>query len=526
MNEKEILVKCSEKLETILELAEILLDFFLQEGFTPDEFKFLSELSILLGLLRNVSTLSLENRAIISHSKILRHFSYFVYIKLGTEENMGVFSKSSYEIIKMLDRPLPEETCYNNAHIKECMLLTCRFLQLLANISVDCNVEYSVSYSNGLVRASLILLQDYLFKTMYPFGFINIYLVELIALVFGRSQGIKTDTSAVACSFHLLYNLTKSRPCTMDEITGKRELFECFIFVSVSMYLNELRYAGTENLKSSEWIFFFFKDVLSRNPTVFCDLYFYKHSEESKADCDASLIYLTMQEPFVKLSMFENNTAHISEAKITREIFTLQKHISDSLITEHEFKDILLEICADIDTNPNLKQDVQESSEKNIASQILALDDVSEAVLSELERGASYLNQFVNTQIESCSGVMNKNQEDFSSSRLGNIKGWISIFRINMSKDERNFEFFNTVLTNLASILKTMLKFKRYLADPVKNKDEETKHTWKRISEEISMASVIQAISTICYGNTQLQNSFCRVQDSKFLTNITLFEYF
>lgn len=359
---------------------------------------------------------------------------------------------------------------------------------------------------------------------MYPFGFINVYLAELALLAFGRSQGIKADTTAVASSFHLLYNLTKSRPGTLEEIIGKKELLECFIFVSVSMYLDALRHAGVENLKSSEWIFFFFKELFSKNPPMFRDLYVYKHSEESTTDCDASLIYLTMQEPFVKLSMLESNTADISEAKITREISTLQKYISDTMITEYEFKDTLLEICVEIETNPNFKQDPQEPRKEGIACQIVALDQVSGEVLSELERGASYLDQFVKTQLESSSGSASENQEAFSVSRLGNVKGWISILRICTLKDERDLEFFDTVLTSLACILKAMLRFRRHLAEPANSRDEEAKHTWKLVSEEISMASVIQAISTICYGNSRLQNSFCQDKDSKLLTNPTLCE--
>lgn len=152
VSEREFLAKCSDKLETMLELTEVLLESFLAKGFAPGDLKLLSELSVLLGLLRNVSTLSLEHRMVISNSKTLKHLSCFIYIKLGTEEKMGLFSIASYGIIKMLNNSPPEEACYDHAHLKECLLITCRFLQLLANLSVDSKVEYQVSHSRERER--------------------------------------------------------------------------------------------------------------------------------------------------------------------------------------------------------------------------------------------------------------------------------------------------------------------------------------------------------------------------------------
>lgn len=356
-----------------------------------------------------------------------------------------------------------------------------------------------------------------MFKTIYPFGCINIYLFELISLSLGHLQGINIETSTVACTFHLIYNLIKNRPVTLEEIISKKELFGCFIFVAISMYFNTLKHTTIQNLKSSEWIFFFFKHLLSENPCTFRDLYFYKHSEESTIECDASLIYLTMQEPFVKLSMLENNYIDISDAKITKEIIILQKLLSTSIITEHEFKDCLLEICVEIETNPNLKQNVQELVDKNIISQIFLLDGIFDTILSELKVGVSYLEQFINLQIEDWSlKSENKNLVKFSISKLGNIKGWVSVLRISTPKDESNIDFFSKVNISLIDLLRIMLKFRRHLICPNHIIVEEIKATWKLVSEEISMASIIQAISTICYGNVQLQNSFSQNQDGKF----------
>ncbi|KAH8582443.1 uncharacterized protein ELE39_001099 [Cryptosporidium sp. chipmunk genotype I] len=499
-NDKAKLCQCSGKLATILELSEIILESFQPKGFTSDELKLLSEFSVLLGLLRNVSTVSLENRRIISNSKIFKNLSYFIYIKFGAKENMGLFNLISYEILKVLEDQSPEDFSYNIDYFKEFLLLSCRFFQVLANISVDTDTDR----------------QEYIFKVIYPFGCINIYLFELISLALGHLQGIKIEESAVACSFHLIYNLIKNRPVTFNEIIGKKELFGCFIIVAISMHFNALKHASVGNLKSSEWIYFFFKHLLSENPYTFRDLYFYKHSEESTIECDASLIYLTMQEPFVKLSMLENNSTNISDAKITKEIFILQKLLSNSIITEYEFRDILLEICVEIETNSNLKQDLQESIDKNIISQIFVLDGIFDAILLELEAGISYLNKFINLQIENCfSKVKNKNLAEFSISKFGNIKGWISVLRISTPKDESNIDFFCKVIISFADLLRIMLKFRRFLIDSNSTRDEEIKATWKLISEEISMASIIQAISTIYYGNIQLQDLFTLIQDDK-----------
>ncbi|KAJ1613602.1 hypothetical protein OIY81_912 [Cryptosporidium canis] len=494
--QKVILSKCSEILGVILELTDSILELLQLEDYSYGELRLLSELSILLGLLRNVSTVSIENRQKISSSKLFRNLNNFIYIRLNTEEKIGLLNTASFKMLKVLCRSSPEEAYYNDSQLRECLLLTCRLLQLLANISIDCDIEY----------------KNYLFKTMYPFGFINIYLVELIFLAFGLSQGSKVETSAVACSFHLIYNLIKSRASTMGEIIEKRELFECFIFVSVSMYLNSLKHVGTEQLKSSEWIFFFFKSVLSENPQIFYNLYFYSHSEESKYDCDASLIYLTMQEPFVKLSMLENSIVDISDAKITKEILLLQKHISDTMLTEYEFKDIVLEICTEIETNPNFKHEPHEPKE-HIISKIFTIDNMLLGILLELKSGISYLDQFVKLQIGGSSELADMSQEGFSVTKLGNIRGWISIFRISTPKDESNLDFFDEVLINLANILETMLKFRKCMVKSTNSKHETMNSVWRQVSEEVSMTSVIQAISTICFGNIRLQNSFCKVQE-------------
>ncbi|KAL3127011.1 hypothetical protein CHM_7g2180 [Cryptosporidium hominis] len=409
--EEAILSQCSKYLGTILGLTEVILESFQLNGFTPIELKLLSELSILLGIIRNISTISFENRKIISNSKIFKNLNYFIYIKFRNEENTGLLSLVSYEILKVLEHQSPEGLPYNAHHFNEFLLLSCRFLQILANISIDSDTDY-------------------------------------------------------------------------------------------------------QNLKSSEWIFFFFKHLLSENPCTFRDLYFYKHSEESTIECDASLIYLTMQEPFVKLSMLENNYIDISDAKITKEIIILQKLLSTSIITEHEFKDFLLEICVEIETNPNLKQNVQGLVDKNIISQIFFLDGIFDTILSELKVGVFYLEQFINLQIEYWSlKLKNKNLVKFSISKLGNIKGWISILRISTPKDESNIDFFSKVNISLIDLLRIMLKFRRHLICPNHIIVEEIKATWKLVSEEISMASIIQAISTICYGNVQLQNSFSQNQD-------------
>ncbi|OII74092.1 uncharacterized protein cubi_02894 [Cryptosporidium ubiquitum] len=501
VNEKPILSKCSEKLGVILELSEFIIESFKQKGFTPDELKLLSELSVLLGLIRNISTVSLENRRIISNSKIFKNLNYFIYIKLGNEEKMGLFNLVSYEILKVLDYPSPKDISYNAEHFKEFLLLTSRFLQILANISVDNNIEY----------------RKYLFKALYPFGFINIYLSELISLALGNSISIRTETSTVACSFHLIYNLIKNKTVTMDEVVCKKELFGCFVFVAISMYFNTLRYANTENLKSSEWMFFFFKYLFSENPSTFSDLYFYKHSEDSTIECDASLIYLTMQEPYIKLSMLESNNKNISDAKITKEILILQKYLSNTIITEYEYKEILLEICVEIETNTNFKQNLQESADQNIISQILLLNGTFDTILSEIEKGVSYLDQLINLQIENyLSSARSKNPVGFSVSKFGNVKGWVSVLRINTPKNESNIDFFGKALINLADLLRVMLKFRKHLIKSKSIGNEEIRTIWKLISEEISMASIIQAISTIFYGNTQLQNSFTLIQDGKF----------
>ncbi|KAJ1611247.1 hypothetical protein OJ253_949 [Cryptosporidium canis] len=496
VRQKVILSKCSEILGVILELTDSILELFQLEYDSNGILRLLSELSILLGLLRNVSTVSIENRQKISSSKLFRNLNNFIYIRLNTEEKIGLLNTVSFKMLKVLCRSSLEEACYNDLQLRECLLLTCRFLHLLANISIDCDIEY----------------KNYLFKTMYPFGFINIYLVELIFLAFGLSQGSKVETSAVACSFHLIYNLIKSRTNTMGEIIEKRELFECFIFVSVSMYLNSLKHTGTEQLKSSEWIFFFFKSVLYENPQIFYNLYFYNHSEESKYDCDASLIYLTMQEPFVKLSMLENSIMDISDAKITKEILLLQKHISDTILTEYEFKDIVLEICTEIEANPNFKHEPDEPKE-NIISKIFTIDNMLLSILLELKNGTSYLDQFVKLQIGGSSELAYMSQEGFSVTKLGNIRGWISIFRISTPKDESNLDFFDEVLINLANILESMLKFRKCLVKSTNSRHEKMNSVWRQVSEEVSMTSVIQAISTICYGNIRLQNSFCKVQE-------------
>lgn len=352
---------------------------------------------------------------------------------------------------------------------------------------------------------------------MYPFGFINIYLVEVIFSSLGYLKGIKIESSNVICSFHLIYNLIKNRPVTTNEILSKKELFCCFTFVSISMYFNALKNADIENFKSSEWIFFFFKHLFSENPSIFRDLYFYEYSEEPNVECDASLIYLTMQEPYVKLSMFENNNKNISDAKITKEISILQKHLSNTVITEYEYKEILLEICVEIETNPNFKQNSEELVEKNIISQILALDGIFETIVSELEKGVSYLDQFVNFQIEDYSSrSTDKNLAEFSLLKLGNIKGWVSVLRVNTLKNESNIDFFSKVLLTLADLLRIMLKFRRHLIESKNFTNEKIRSIWKLISDEISMASIVQAISTICYGNIKLQNSLTLVQDGKF----------
>lgn len=139
------MIKCSEKLEVILGLSEVILESLKPKSFTRDELKLLSELSVLLGILRNVSTVSFENRKIISNSKIFKNLSYFIYIRLVNEDNIGLFNIISYEILKVLDSSPTENISYNSEHLKEFLLLTSRFLQALANISVDSNVEYQVS---------------------------------------------------------------------------------------------------------------------------------------------------------------------------------------------------------------------------------------------------------------------------------------------------------------------------------------------------------------------------------------------
>ncbi|KAK9171478.1 Spinocerebellar ataxia type 10 domain protein [Cryptosporidium meleagridis] len=497
-NEEAILFQCSRNLGTILGLTEVIIESFQLKGFTPVELKLLSELSVLLGIIRNISTISFENRKVISNSKIFQSLNYFIYIKFSNEEKMGLFSLVSYEILKVLENQSPEGFSYNDCHFNEFLLLSCRFLQVLANISIDSDTDF----------------QKYLFKAIYPFGCINIYLFELISLHLGNFQGINIESSSVACTFHLIYNLIKNRPVTLNEILSKKELFGCFIFVAISMYFNTLKHTTLQNLKSSEWIFFFFKHFLSENPFTFRDLYFYNHSEESTIECDASLIYLTMQEPFVKLSMLENNYIDISDAKITKEIIILQKLLSNSIITEHEFKDILLEICVEIETNPNLKQNSQELVDKNIISQIFLIDGMFDTILSELRIGVSYLEQFINLQIEDWSlKLKNKSLEKFSISKLGNIKGWVSVLRISTPKDGSNIDFFSKVNISLVDLLRIMLKFRRHLISSNHIIVEKIKATWKLVSEDISMTSIIQAISTICYGNVQLQNLFSQNQD-------------
>ncbi|KAF7459045.1 Spinocerebellar ataxia type 10 domain protein [Cryptosporidium felis] len=504
VNDRNFLVISSERVETIIELTEIIIQLVHSEKFTFETLRLLSELSVIFGLLRNISTVSPEIRKRLRNSELLSDLSFFIYVKLNNQEKYGFFNFISHKMLAMVGLNILEGDGNLSIYLNECLLFPCRFMQLLANVCVDSTPEY----------------KDYFFKMMYPFGLMNISFVELIWIESILNDKREMETTSVGTIFHLLYNLIKCRPNTLSDIIGRKELLGCFLYVALSFYLNEIKYSNSENLKSSEWIFFFFRKILSENPNIFCELYSFNHSEDTSTECDASLIYLTIQEPLVKLSLLEKNTINISEAKTTREIQLVQKYLKKTMISEFEFKEVLLEILLELGMNSVYKVNCSEN-EETVVSKVVSLKDTWEIILNELVRGASYLGELSSylSSLDTSNDLGLDGKFSFKLQNLGNLKGWISVLRIRAFNYKDHFELYCITLEKLVSIIGHMINLRNSILRLRVTGNDEVLFIWKQISEEVSLSSAIQAISTICYSNVELQDFFGTIQNGKLSTS-------
>lgn len=142
-NDKDFNFRCAKELNLILESIEIILQTQIS-NINFEILKLLSELSILIGVVRNISTLSLDYRRIISNSKIFATLDMLIYSNVNNKEKLGFLNLIAFELLKF-DKISFGKNHFFVEYYNEFLLLQNRILQLLANVVIDSSVEYQVS---------------------------------------------------------------------------------------------------------------------------------------------------------------------------------------------------------------------------------------------------------------------------------------------------------------------------------------------------------------------------------------------
>ncbi|KAH8741648.1 hypothetical protein FG386_003622 [Cryptosporidium ryanae] len=329
---------------------------------------------------------------------------------------------------------------------------------------------------------------------------------------------ININTTAVESVYHLLFILFKNRPDLLDYALEKKDFLNSFIYISLSMHTYSLRFICERESKHSEWIFFLFKYIITKDPSYFCDLYSFECSEDTTMECDSSLMYLTILEPFVRISMIKNNLKNISDLMMPQAIREIQNFISKTIISSLEYKDILLNIIFELDTNVNLK----DANNKSILFSILQEKINKEIAICEMNKYYSHLSKYLTEKLEFVKVnntllINNHSNTDVGISNIVNIKTWISLFQIELDNYEFDNSFFEEIFRILSSILKCMLDFRREFIKFEEIKIKVEGSIWTNTSQVVSISSLLQAILTISLKNKYLLSKIKELDEGKFI---------
>ncbi|KAH7650354.1 hypothetical protein FG379_003426 [Cryptosporidium bovis] len=322
---------------------------------------------------------------------------------------------------------------------------------------------------------------------------------------------INIRTTVVGSVYHLFFILFKNRPDLLDSALEKKEFLNSFIYISVSMYLYSSKFIDTNESMHSEWIFFLFRYILTKYPSYFGDLYSFEYSEDNSMECDSSLMYLTILEPFVRISMIRNNLESISDLMMSQVIREIQNSVSKTIISSLEYKDVLLNILIELETNTNLRED--KNNRGSILLNVLHEDINKEIFLCEMKKYYCCLNKYLKEKLELVKSngsllIISGSDMDESILILENAKTWISVFQLELDDYEFDIVFFEEILGILLSILKIMLDFRRECVEieGIRTKIDES--IWSKISQVISISSILQAILSISSNNEHMLCKF------------------
>ncbi|KAK6590424.1 hypothetical protein RS030_152284 [Cryptosporidium xiaoi] len=142
--DKNFLLHCSKYLNVFINLIDSMQDLSFIRDIDEKVIKRLSELSLLIGIIRNISSLSEECRRTISKSSVFLNLEKLVYNRKN-DENIGILNIISFEIARINPESHLALASYLHNFNCELFLFPCRLLQLLANLAVDSCSEYQVS---------------------------------------------------------------------------------------------------------------------------------------------------------------------------------------------------------------------------------------------------------------------------------------------------------------------------------------------------------------------------------------------
>ncbi|OII75785.1 hypothetical protein cand_030300 [Cryptosporidium andersoni] len=505
VNDKIILTYLSEHISLISTFCSNIINTICKDELELDELcNILSILCVSLKLLRNVSSISKDKRVILGTSQVIKSLLFNINgtpTKLEIEgitkvnKNNDKRAKSlvnkekthnflifvTYKIMLKKEYIKSELTidCINDI-----LLLPSVIFQLLANLCIENTDIYHI----------------YIFRNIYPFGLLNICLLEIIwrSYIFENKYECKNIT--VGSGFHLLYVLNQQNQDFWYKMIENEEVFNCFLYISLSLYNENMQFNSTD--KSSEWIILFFRRLFCLKPEIFCKLYHLEIEEHSSDNCDIFLVFLTLLDPYIQLNLENSGQNDISNISLTPELRRLQNILLCLSLSLYDLQILLLAIWEELEANLETVFTNNKADESNMSVCMIKSENVLGVIQQEILLGALQIIQYINKIIDSKDFDL-----IFENSKSHNFSKWLVLTRSLFRYIPDNHNMKKLFLEQCVLTLNKMLEIRKLILD-LRNDENRNKgeQCWINISANVPLESLVHIITITCENCTKNQN--------------------